>query len=116
MNCLHILLSVASLHLGPGHFNQINPGLFAQCHHVEVGYYLNSHDRDSALIGYTGDWFMAGLVSGYSDHVMPYVAVHHEIGLLDILATPMVQDYDTRDGQTFAVTGVLLGFRVRLNP
>ena len=115
MNCLHILLSVASLHLGPGHFNQFNPGIFAQCHHVEVGMYQNSDWNTSAIVGYTGNWFMAGLVSGYSNHVMPYVAVHHEIGLLDILATPMVQDYDTRDGQTFAVTGVLLGFRLRVD-
>ena len=115
MNCLHILLSFASLHLGPGHFNQFNPGLFAQCNHVEVGMYQNSDWNTSALAGYTGDWFMAGLVSGYSNHVMPYVGVHHEIGLLDILATPIVQNYDTQDGQTFAVTGVVLGFRLRVD-
>ena len=115
MNCLHILLSFASLHLGPGHFNQVNPGIFAQCHHVEVGMYQNSDWNTSAIVGYTGNWFMAGLVSGYSNHVMPYVAVHHEIGLLDILATPMVQDYDTKDGQTFAVTGIVLGFRLRVD-
>lgn len=107
MNCLHILLSVASLHLAPGDYNQVNPGIFCQTDTLELGIYRNSDWNTSILLGRSTEWLMYGIVSGYNPKIVPYIGLHHTLGYLDIMAAPLIQN----DGPV-EITGIVLGFRL----
>ena len=93
-NVLALTLILASHHFATYHYNNRTPGVAVQCDHLEVGTYHNSESRRSNFIAYRGNWWRAGIVTGYAaHHIEPGVMVFHDFGPLELSAAPFPETW-----------------------
>lgn len=94
---LDVFIIIASMHIGGGDYNEVNPGLALRYDNAVIGVYDNSFSKTSAFAGYDfkleeGNFeygIIAGGVTGYEQDwtvggvtafAAPYVS--YEIGLV----------------------------------
>ena len=95
-NAAELGVMVASKHIGGGHYNETNPGLYVKSSGYMAGTYLNSYSDQAYMVGKVAQWnhfsITYGLVKGYAwdggfikgNNVLPFVLPSAHFGPVNI--------------------------------
>ncbi len=119
VNASELLPTTVGLHLVSAHSNQaqdwreVNPGVYLRWSNgATVGTYLNSVNRQSVYLGWTGDWPIAsrasvgltlGAITGYSRSVLPLVVPSLRVGITERASVRTAIVINPRPGSAHAL-------------